>query len=187
MVGNSSFIRGSIIVGIAILLQACLQITVVATIATEDNNHHQYRPHNKSSKHNGQERRRRAASNNDDCAWHADMITRDGCTNDDNCKFYIIDAPCICIHVAVHYTAVCISVYYYDISLCVIIVMLFSWLMQCVCHCFIVHSCCNVYKISHRTSSFVSSPPVRINLFTVSAPHNNLQTITPLSTININN
>ena len=99
MVRNSSFIcGGSIIGGITLLLlQACLPINVVATIATEDNHNHL---HNNKNKHNDDEqqatiisrrrrRRRRTASNNNnfDCAWHADMITRDGCTNDDNCKF----------------------------------------------------------------------------------------------------
>ena len=101
---SSSFIcGGSIIGGITLLLlQACLPINVVATtaIAIEDSHYH-YHLHNDKNKHNDYEqqaiiisrrrrRLRRTASNNNDnvdCAWHADMITRDGCTNDDNCKF----------------------------------------------------------------------------------------------------
>ena len=104
MVGNSSsFIcGGSIIGGITLLLlQSCLPINVVASIAIEIEDNH-YHLHNNKNKHNDDEqqatiisrrrrRRRRTASNNNndnvDCAWHADMITRDGCTNDDNCKF----------------------------------------------------------------------------------------------------
>ena len=105
MVGNSSFIcGGSIIGGITLLLlQACLPINVVATVTTEDNHYqYHYHLHNNKNKHHDEQqatiisrrrrrRRRRTASNNNDdnvdCAWHADMITRDGCTNDDNCKF----------------------------------------------------------------------------------------------------
>ena len=105
MVGNSSsFIcGGSIIGGITLLLlQSCLPINVVASIAIEIEDNH-YHLHNNKNKHHDEQqaiiisrrrrrrrRRRRTASNNNDnvdCAWHADMITRDGCTNDDNCKF----------------------------------------------------------------------------------------------------
>ena len=106
MVGNSSSFTcgGSIIGCITLLLQACLPINVAVTIATEDNHYHL---HNNKNKHHDYEqqatiisrrrrrRRRRTASNNNnnnnvDCAWHADMITRDGCTNDDNCKFVAV-------------------------------------------------------------------------------------------------
>lgn len=106
MVGSnsSSFINGGsfgiavIIIIITTLLQAHLQVNVVvvAITSTEDYQYHLVRDENKRD--NDQHvtavpRRRRkrritaSNNNNDDCAWHADMITRDGCTNDDNCKF----------------------------------------------------------------------------------------------------
>ena len=135
MVGNSSFICGGSIIGVMtlLLLQACLPINVAVTIATEDNHYHL---HNNKNKHHDYEqqatiisrrrrrRRRRTASNNNndnvDCAWHADMITRDGCTNDDNCKFVAV-----LFLMSYSYT----SLLYMFISLqlfpCAIIVMLF--------------------------------------------------------------
>ena len=30
------------------------------------------------------------SSNSDDCAWHVDLTYKNGCTNDDNCKFLIL-------------------------------------------------------------------------------------------------